>query len=221
MGRKLFWITVYAIAMAYLEAIVVVYLRELYYPDSMLSLFPMRPFRPLDFVLELGREAATVLMILSVAFLAERPSFVRRFAAFVYIFGVWDIFYYFWLKVSIGWPVAWGEWDILFLLPTVWLGPWVCPALIALLFAVWGGAVLLSDAEYRADAVSAGLFVTGALIDLASFLYKGLSVYLKGGMEAIQSWTPDAFAWWLFIPGWILMAAGLYRVWRTGRVPGK
>lgn len=214
MKRKLIWLAVFAVAMAYLEAIVVVYLRELYYPDNILSLFPMRLFRTSDFILELGREAATMLMILSVAMLAERKNFVRIFAAFVYVMGVWDIFYYIWLKVAIGWPVAWGEWDILFLIPTVWLGPWLCPALIALLFAAWGGWILLSGREFRFDALAGVLFVAGSLLALASFLQPGLAVYLRGGLAAVQTWLPHGFWWGLYLPGLALMGAGLWRVTR-------
>ena len=115
MNRKLAWLSGYAIAMAALEAIVVVYLRTLYYPEDVRLIFPLKFMAELDFVLELGREAAAVAMILAVAALSEWERRGRVFAAFVYVFGVWDVFYYVWLKVMIGWPMSWLEWDVLFL----------------------------------------------------------------------------------------------------------
>jgi len=71
-----------------------------------------------DLTLELARKAAILTMLLGVAIVAER-GFIRVFAAFVCAFGLWDIFYYIWLKLFIGWPVRWGEWGVLCLIP--WL----------------------------------------------------------------------------------------------------
>ena len=87
------WLGLYAIAMALVEAAVVVHLRHVYYPDDPLTIFPLEPMSPADFALELGREAATIVMIAAVACLAER-TWMRRFAAFVFVFGLWDGFYY-------------------------------------------------------------------------------------------------------------------------------
>ncbi|NIV10428.1 MAG: hypothetical protein GWN62_03770, partial [Aliifodinibius sp.] len=145
---KLIWLTIFAVAMAYLEATVVVYLRQVYHPDNLQVIFPSQMMSVFNLGVEIGREAATVIMMLSVAFLVERTNRSRTFAAFVYLFGVWDIFYYMWLKVTINWPVSWTEWDVLFLIPWIWLGPWICPVLISLLFIIWGGKVLWSDEEF-------------------------------------------------------------------------
>ena len=86
--------------MAYLEAAVVVYLRRLYYPENPLALFPLRVWSPADLFVELGREVSTVAMILAAAALAERGG-MRVFAAFAFVFGVWDVFYYLWLKADL------------------------------------------------------------------------------------------------------------------------
>ena len=127
-------LTVYAIAMALQESAVVIYMRHLYYTSHPLDVFPLQFLNSYDTVLELSREGATVIMILTVALLADRSSRTRTFAAFAFVFGLWDLFYYFWLKVLLGWPRSWLEWDVLFLIPGVWLGPWICPTMIALLF---------------------------------------------------------------------------------------
>jgi len=211
MKRNLFWLSLFAISIAYLEAAVVVYLRELYFPENIKMIFPPRMFNSLDIVVELAREISTILIMLSVAFLTERKNATRIFAAFVYQFGMWDIFYYLWLKVLIGWPLSWTEWDILFLIPWTWLGPWICPALIALLFVVWGGTILLSEREFRFAGLNLWIFIIGALLDLAAFLQPAMQYILKYGVEAFTQYQPGGFWWWMFIPGYFLMIVGLFR----------
>jgi len=215
MQRKLVWLSIYAIAMAYLEAALVVYLRELYYPDNLLVIFPPKIFTDIDLGIELAREAGTVVMIIAVAALAER-GFMRRFAAFVYVFGLWDIFYYVWLKLTIGWPVSWLEWDILFLIPWAWLGPWLAPVLIATLFVVWGAWVLASRAHCRFERGAATLFVLGALLGVAAFLQPAFTL-LPQGVEGFRQFRPGTFWWGLFVPGYVLMAVGLARLLRRSQ----
>ena len=194
--------------MAYSEAALVVYLRELLYPQDILRIFPMRPMTPSLLVIELGRETATMVMLMSVAIIAETAS-IRRFAVFVYLFGMWDMFYYAWLKTMIGWPISWLEWDVLFLIPWVWLGPWICPALIAAMYSVWGARVLVSHSTLRFGRVRTAAVVGGGLLCLASFLQPGLGVVLKAGIDGLDGYAPDGFWWPLYAAGWILMALGL------------
>jgi len=97
------------------------HLRHLYYPLDPQRLFPLVLLSHADLALELARELATVVMIVAVAVLAER-GWVRRFAAFVFVFGLWDLGYYAWLKLVLDWPLHWLEWDVLFLIPWPWFG---------------------------------------------------------------------------------------------------
>jgi len=210
--KVLLWLMVYAIAMAYLEAAVVVYLRELYYPENILEIFPPKLFTPRDVVVELGREVATIVMMLAVAFLAERRNRVRLFGAFVFQFGVWDIFYYIWLKVLIGWPVHWGEWDILFLIPWAWFGPWLTPVVIALMFALWGGWLFWNGGEPSWGKRGIYLFIFGALLALVAFLQPAVPLILSGDVERVRQFMPRGFWWGLYVPGVVLMAWGLWRV---------
>jgi len=87
-GPRLAWLTVYAIAMALVEAAIVVHLRHAYYPENPLALFRWFSSTRTISRLKLAREFATLVMMLVVALLAAR-GFVRRFAAFVYVFGLW------------------------------------------------------------------------------------------------------------------------------------
>ncbi len=204
MKRMLVLLGIYAVAMALLEAAVVVYMRRLYYPENPLELFPLHFLNDYDPLLELSREAATIMMILTVALLAERRSLTRSFAAFVFVFGVWDLFYYIWLKVLIDWPQSWLEWDVLFLIPGVWLGPWICPAAIAMLFVVWGSWTLLSQREIMFTATSLTMFVVGAGLGLVTFMQPAIA----NDTGTLSSYLPGAFWWWLFLPSYLLMAAG-------------
>jgi hypothetical protein len=208
--QKLIYLTLFAIAMAQVEASVVVHLRSIYYPGNPLEIFPLTLLTHRDLAIELVRELATVLMILSVALLTAR-GFTRVFAAFVYVFGLWDLFYYLWLKIMIGWPVSWFEWDVLFLIPWPWLGPWLTPALIALLFVVWGGWALSSPREVRVTRSTIVLFIVGTLLALVAFLLPALPLLLEGE-EAFRGYQPDGFRWSLFIPGYMLMAISLWRI---------
>jgi hypothetical protein len=215
--RRLIWLGLFAIAMAQVEATIVVYLRDIYYGENPLEIFPLNIMSPRDLGIELVRETATIVMILSVALLAE-AGFMRVFAAFVYVFGLWDIFYYVWLKLMIGWPQSWFEWDVLFLIPWPWFGPWITPALIALMFVVWGGRILTRQSAKRFTWVSTTLFVTGTLMALATFLLPGVPL-LPGGTEAFRDYEPSDFSWGLFSVGYILMLIGLVQV-STSKSPG-
>jgi hypothetical protein len=213
--RTVLWLGAYAAAMAWVEAAVVVYLRRLYYPDDQLTLFPMRTWRTADLLVELAREAATIVMIIAVALLAA-GSRTRRAAAFLYVFGVWDLFYYLWLKLALGWPVSWLEWDILFLIPWAWLAPWITPAFAALLFALWGGGVLASAAETVVPRRAVQLAVAGLALMLASFLEPAVPL-LGAGAAAAAQFVPARFLWALYLPGAALLATGC-AVGRPGRV---
>jgi hypothetical protein len=99
--RRFLWLGVFAVSMGFLEAIVVVYLRELYYPEGFS--FPLNEIPPRILGTEIMREACTLVMLASVAALAGRDKYTRL-SCFLFIFGIWDIFYYAGLKLLLGWP---------------------------------------------------------------------------------------------------------------------
>ncbi len=210
--RLLLWLGLYALAMALVEAAIVVHLRHLYYPLDPRQLFPLALLSHADLALELARELATVVMIVAVAILAER-GWVRRFAAFVFVFGLWDLGYYAWLKLFLNWPHTWLEWDVLFLIPWPWFGPWLAAALIAALFTLWGAWVLADARALRPRTADIAAFMTGTLLALTAFLAPAWPL-LPGGETAFRGWRPDTFLWALYGPGLALMAAAL---WRAGR----
>jgi len=205
--RSLLWLTAYALAMAYFEAAMVVALRAIHYPGNPLAVFPLQVLAGADLIIELGREIATLMMILGVALLAERSA-TRIFAAFVYVFGLWDMFYYVWLKVLIGWPVHWTEWDVLFLIPWPWIAPWMTAAAIALLLAIWSAWVLASPLAYRMRPGAMSLFSLGALLCVTAFLQPAFRPLLAGP-DDLRGFVPRDFWWPAYAGGYALMAIGL------------
>ena len=145
-ARRRIWgqlaaVFLWAVAFALVEAAVVVYLRRIFHPGGFA--FPLQP-RPYDPILgvEVAREAATLVMLALVGFLAGGRGW-ERFARVMVAFGAWDIFYYAWLWVFLGWPPSLATLDVLFLIPTIWVGPVWAPCLVSLGLVLCGGAAAL------------------------------------------------------------------------------
>lgn len=214
--RTLIWVTFFAVAMAYLEAAVVVYLRELYYPGGFPFPLPLKMIPGKMVFVEMGREVATILILLTIGALAGRLSalqdrrssrietgeqrkFKNWFAYFIYTFGVWDIFYYIWLKVILDWPKSLLDWDILFLILVPWLGPVLAPVLVSLALILAAVAVLWFEEGERPLQFSRGswlLEILAGLIVLLSFVWN-FGVALRGEI-------PANFPWSIFLLGFIL-----------------
>ena len=146
---------IFAIAMGYLEAAVVVYLRELYYSDGFYIKekvgFPfikfglveeLKPFSKKLILTELGREAATIIMLVTLSLIAGN-SIKSYIAYFLILFGIWDIFYYVFLKVILGWPESLSTTDVFFLIPVPWIGPVWLPVLLSLIIISIGLIILI------------------------------------------------------------------------------
>jgi hypothetical protein len=199
--RRLLWVAAYALAMALLEAVVVVYLRGLIaIGRDQVSLGPYMDY-------EVWREAGTLVMLVVVGALTSR-HWRERLAYTLFAFGLWDMGYYAWLRVFIGWPGSLLDWDILFLIPFRWWGPVLAPVLIAALLAL--GAVLalrrLEGGERLAFSppavASAGL---GALLALYTFMADSLQAWLQQQPDWYLL-RPAPFRWPLFLLALALMA---------------
>src|SRR5580698_4442291 len=105
------WLTVaaYGIAMAWAEAAVVFYLRTMTHRIDPYQTDPLPLVAGLNRV-ELVREAATLVMLFTVGMLAGK-TWRSRWGYAAIAFGVWDIFYYVFLKVITGWPNHARDWD--------------------------------------------------------------------------------------------------------------
>lgn len=146
--RQLVISGVFAASFGFLEAVVVVYLRaavgllpgyqgtlsdvirmsgDFYRQSQAISQFPKSLL-----TLEVLREAATILMLLSVALLTSATTRARA-AVFLWTFAIWDIVYYAALWATVRWPLSLRDPDILFLIPVPWLSPVWFPLLVSAL----------------------------------------------------------------------------------------
>ena len=223
---RFFWLAVFAVAMGFLEAIVVVYLRELYYPEGFD--FPLKLMSPELVTIEWIREIATLVMLAGVGILTGRNG-IQRLLYALFAFGIWDIFYYVALKLLIGWPASLLTWDLLFLIPVSWLGPVLAPVLNSVTMILM--ALLLVGRQERGYRISFSLpdwilIFGGALIILYTYLVDYTRLLIESGALAsknsqegaerliamITSYIPESYKWPLFIIGEALILAAIANI---------
>jgi hypothetical protein len=90
------------------------------------------PLPPSLLTVEPLREAATMIMLVTVALLSA-TSRRERCAAFLWTFAAWDICYYASLWATVRWPPSLSAPDVLFLIPVPWLAPVWFPLLVSAL----------------------------------------------------------------------------------------
>lgn len=203
-------VVMFGAAFAYFEAAVVVYLREIFYPDGFT--FPLTEFgigiSPLWrrlLITEIGREAASMVLILTAAWLFGR-NLHQRFAYFMVIFAIWDIFYYVWLKVLLNWPDSIMDWDILFLIPIAWASPILYPVLISLALLLLAIIILYRDSRARP--------IKPTLLDWLVFILAGLVVVISfciAGQHITQPDFQSYFHEWLFALGYVSAIAAFLK----------
>jgi hypothetical protein len=194
----------FAIAMAWVEAASVFYIRALVDRIEPYQADPLPISGALGYV-ELWREASTLVMLATLGMLAGR-TWARRAGYAAIAFGAWDIFYYVFLRVMTGWPKTLLDWDILFLLPLPWWGPVLAPVSIAVLMIVWGTLTTqLDDAPSDARWPWA-LGAVGIAVALAIFMIDAWRA-LPHGREAVMAVLPTSFNWPLFLVALLLMAS--------------
>ncbi len=202
-------VVVFAAAMAWVEAAVVFYLRSM-----MHRIEPYQP-DPLPVLggfgsVELPRELATLVMLFMVGWLAGR-TWRTRLGYFAIAFGMWDLFYYLFLKVICDWPHSLLDWDVLFLLPMPWWGPVLAPVLISLLLVLWGTLACQFPETSPAKAFNWPVWALGFLgTMLALYVFMANTLMAAtNGLDAIRTALPERFNWRLFGVALALMAAPL------------
>jgi hypothetical protein len=217
LNRTLLWVTLYAVAMGVLEAAVVIYLRRLFYPTGFQ--FPLSVGDRDIFIVEMWREAATIVMLGAVGAIAGRNR-GERFAYFLYAFGIWDLVYYAGLKVALDWPASWMTWDILFLLPVPWVGPMITACILALTMIAFGVTVV----RFTSDGVDVDMIPRervllwfGALVVIVSFtldwvraegptLWQNILSH-RTLDDKVGGFIPVHFPWWVFVLGEAMILA--------------
>ncbi len=200
---------VFGLAFGWVEAVVVVYLRRLHYPQGFR--FPLAPLAPELALLEVAREFATLVMLAAAAWLGARSGW-GRVGLFAVAFGVWDLAYYAGLWVALGWPESLGDWDVLFLIPVIWTGPVWAPILISV-FLVACGAVLHRRGELglapRAR-LRHWVMAAGALVAI-------LGAFLANHRVAFSGGVPERFPVVVFLSGAAIGVAAFVDLLRGAR----
>ncbi len=208
---KISWIIILSIAMAYLEAAIVVYLRRLFGIGDLILQVP--PFDQQIALIELGRELATLIMLLAIGWIAGH-NIQSRLSYTLIAFGVWDIFYYLWLNVFIGWPKSFLDPDLLFLIPLPWWGPVLSPVLISILM-ITGGVVVLSENENNIPVHFPLSFwiplLLGVVLMLYSFMADAIHM-LPASTAALNDLRPTEFNWPAYLIGWALASAAVLQL---------
>ncbi len=233
--KTIYILVLFSIAMGFMESAVVVYLREIYYPAGFS--FPLQPIDGSIAMTEVLREAATLIMLITAGILAGRTP-AERFGFFIMAFGIWDIFYYVFLYLLLGWPESLLTWDILFLIPTTWVGPVLGPvvnslsmivlALMITRFTSCGTRVFIAGREWI-------LLISGSLVVIISYVEDYIT-YMLGKftfweifhpgrvdelMEYALDYIPVDFSWWIFMVGQLLITAGILLFYRRNNLLAK
>lgn len=217
--KKYVTLTIFAIAMGLLETIVVVYMRELYYPEGFR--FPLKPLPGWIISVEIVREMCTLLMLGTVAWITGK-KILQRWAAFLFLFGIWDIFYYIGLKAFLNWPGSLLTWDILFLIPITWIGPVLAPIVcstimigMALIFE-WS---LFNQKNSRLKFHELLLLFVGAAFIFFTFIFDFGKIIIQGDFlkeigslpedpefnAILTTFIPDHYKWGLFSVGILII----------------
>lgn len=224
---KTWWIVaLFAVAMAWVESAVVFYIRthvdriEPFQPEPLPLIGALGP-------VELVRELATMIMHFTIGLLAAR-NWRARIGYMAISFGLWDIFYYVFLRVMCPWPQSLLDWDILFLLPLPWWGPVLAPMLIAVLMIVWGTLATQFERPLPRSLSNWRVWVLnfiGVALALYVFMADALRV-ANGGVEVLRNLLPTSFNWPLFLVALVLMAVPVVKLatdlfkQRTTTIPG-
>lgn len=214
--RRRLALLVYAVAMGYVEAAVVVYLRAIYYPEGFS--FPLTP--PMDPALvgvEVVREAATLVMIFAVAWIAARSAW-QLLTGFALVFGVWDIAYYIGLKALLDWPASLTETDVLFLIPSCWVGPVLAPMLVSLSMVVFAWLLWpMATSAIRPRGWEWTLMIVAGLALLATFVVPPAAAGVTRFGDRAAAPLPD-YPWWGWALGEGLAVFVAWKWWARGRI---
>lgn len=210
---RIFVVVAFAIAMAWIESAVVVYLREIYNIRNITRdlITEVDPYTRI----EIGRELATLIMLAAIGFLSGN-NVQERIGYACVAFGFWDIFYYVWLHVFIGWPASLLEWDILFLIPLPWWGPVLSPILIASLMIAGGIIAVFRSVQNRAirlKPVDFGIITPSILLALFVFMKDAIGA-LSDDAVNVAAVRPVSFLW---LPFLVSLAGMILFVFRLAR----
>ncbi len=209
--------------MGILEAIVVVYIRRIFY--STRFKFPLKLIPGSFLKTEILREFCTIIMLISIAFIANKNK-LQRFAYFLFCFAIWDISYYFGLKIILGWPSSFFTWDVLFLIPFPWIAPVLAPLISSFSMIILSLTILFilsHDKNFRLKVREWLLIYAGAIIIFVSFMWSYSNILILNNFfksppkklsDITLNFTPTHYHWDLFILGILLIGCSIFLMLR-------
>jgi hypothetical protein len=216
-SKILIQVAIFSVAMGFLEAAVVVYLREMYYPRGFESAPEVMSSRII--ITELLRELATIIMLAYIGIISGK-TFAERFSLFLFSFAIWDIFYYVFLKAVLNWPASVFIWDILFLIPVPWLGPVLAPCIISLTMILLTLVVFhigSKGIEVKFRGTDWIAMITASVLYIFSFT-DGQYGLLQDAGEGIIRMSgivfPERYKWELFMIPQAILLFWLYVFWK-------
>lgn len=222
-SKRYLWLTIFSIAMGFLETAVVIYIRRIYYPEGFS--FPLKLMDNEIMIVELFREAATLIMLFAAGLFTGRTK-SEKFGMFLYAFAIWDIFYYVFLKITIDWPESLFTWDILFMIPTTWVGPVISPMivtlsmiLLALLISYFTSSNLkthITKGEWFFLILGSVILILGFTFDYSRYILQFFSfrdlILLSEQDKIIEQalhYIRSGFPWLIFSLGQLLILIGI------------
>lgn len=206
---KITYLSLFSISLGYLEAVVVIYLRMQYYPNGFY--FLLNNVIPNNVLLiEIFRELSTIAILLSVAILSTK-KFIERFGSFLFIFALWDIFYYIFLKIILGWPVSLLDKDILLLIPVLWIAPVLAPIIVSVTFIIFSMSIYylsykdpafnnLGKMEWTFFSLASFLIFCSFMSEYLFYRFENLDL-IKNIINLISTFNSNILLWTIFIVG--------------------
>ncbi|MCD4679496.1 MAG: hypothetical protein K8S00_03820 [Bacteroidales bacterium] len=217
-------VIVFSIAFAFIESSVVVYIRELYYPEGFD--FPLKPMAFHIIVTEIFRELSTIIILISIGVLTGKSN-IEKFAYFILSFAIWDIFYYVFLKILIDWPESLLTWDILFFIPLTWVGPVIAPVINSITMIILASCIIFyvqKSGKIKFDFLLWSLLVIGSLITIYGYTeeytffmlqeFNLIELFGFGDVQALIKYAinfiPEYFNWYIFSFGELLFFTAIF-----------
>ena len=231
--KTILYLTLFSIAMGFMESAVVIYLRELYYPGGFK--FPLVPIPPHIALIEFLREAATLIMLVTIGILSGKNT-TQRFCFFLFCFAVWDIFYYVFLKIFLDWPESLLTPDILFLIPVPWVGPVIAPCIASCTMILLTLMVVYHHEKNIPVSINRKewmLLIIGTLVMITSFTRDYFNYISQNNRSAwspgvenklfaeFLDYIPLTFNWSIFLTGELILLSAIFFLGKRSVIAGK
>jgi hypothetical protein len=116
---------------------------------------------------------------------------------------MWDLAYYAWLKLLMGWPHSLLDWDLIFAAPLPWVGPVLAPLVVAAVMVLASGFFFWRESVGRPiqpRPLHWVVVLVGGLVVMVSFWLDTRNILASG--------NPGPFNWPVLIAGLIGGLAG-------------